>query len=174
MKFGHKKLYIGGELVNAQENNTREVICPGSGQAVATVAWAGRADAERALEAAQAGFKKWSKMTLHARNEWIAKLCTALQERESELREAVMYEMGKTYAQAGEDYESLINALEWYPQEMLHRRDEIIPDPDGTHAHQVVTEPAGVAVAYLAWNFPPTQPKLQNRPSLGHRLLSYH
>ena len=154
MKFGHKKLYIDGELVNAQEDNTREVICPGTGQAVGTVAWAGRADAERALEAAQAGFKKWSKMSIHARNQWIAKLRTALQERESELREAVMYEMGKTYAQAGEDYESLINALEWYPQEMLHRRDEIIPDPDGTHAHQVVAEPAGVAVAYLAWNFP--------------------
>ena len=154
MKFGHKKLYIGGELTNAQEDNTLEVICPGTGQAVATIAWAKRADAERALEAAQAGFRKWSKMSIHARHQWIDKLCIALKERESELREAVMYEMGKTYSQAGEDYESLINALKWYPQEMLHRRDEIIPDPDGTHAHQIVAEPAGVAVAYLAWNFP--------------------
>jgi len=154
MKFGHKKLYIGGALINAQENETLEVVCPGTEEAVATVAWASPSDAERALEAAQEGFKKWSKMSIHARNQWIDKLRMALEEQETELREAVMYEMGKTYSQAGEDFESLINALKWYPQEMLHRRDEIIPDPDGTHAHQVVAGPAGVVVAYLAWNFP--------------------
>ena len=74
--------------------------------------------------------------------------------KEDEIRKAVSYEMGKTYNQALEDYETVINALEWYPQEMLHRRDEILPDPDGTHTHQIVKQPAGVAVGYLAWNFP--------------------
>ncbi|MCF6333736.1 MAG: aldehyde dehydrogenase family protein, partial [Draconibacterium sp.] len=117
-------------------------------------AWAGKEASELAWNAEQAEFKKWSKMSINTRKMWMEKLRDALKLRENEIRESVMYEMGKTYNQAMEDYETVVNALEWYPQEMLHRRDEIIPDPDGTHAHQIIAKPAGVAVGYLAWNFP--------------------
>ncbi len=154
MDFGYKKLYIGGELVDAVDKSTKKVICPGTEEAVAEIAWGGAKDAELALEAAQMAFLKWSKMSLTTRKMWMDRLRDAVKEHEEVIRESVMYEMGKTYNQAMEDYETVVNALEWYPQEMLHRRDEIIPDPDGTHAHKIVKHPAGVAVGYLAWNFP--------------------
>jgi len=154
MKYGYKKMYIDGKLVDAVSGEKKEVICPGTGEAVAEVAWAGKDDGELALNAAQAAFKKWSKMSVNTRKMWMHKLRDAVILREHEIREAIMYEMGKTYNQAMEDYETVINSLEWYPQEMLHRCDEIIPDPDGTHTHQIVSKPAGVAVGYLAWNFP--------------------
>ncbi len=154
MDFGYKKLYINGELVDSADQKTKKVICPGTEEAVAEIAWAGKKDAELALEAAKIAFKKWSKMSVNMRKKWMDKLRDAVILREQEIRETVMYEMGKTYNQAMEDYETVVNALEWYPQEMLHRRDEIIPDPDGTHAHQIVKQAAGVAVGYLAWNFP--------------------
>jgi succinate-semialdehyde dehydrogenase/glutarate-semialdehyde dehydrogenase len=154
MDFGHKKLYIGGELVEATKGASREVICPGTGKAVATIAWAGKEDAEKALRAAKEGFKKWSQMSLTTRKMWMDKLVVAVKDKEQLIRESVMYEMGKTYNQAFEDYETVVKALEWYPQEMLHRRDEIIPDPDNTHVHRIISQPAGVAVGYLAWNFP--------------------
>ncbi len=147
-------MYINGELVDAVSGNKQSVICPGTGEVVGEIAWAGKEDAELALNAAKAAFKKWSKMSINTRKMWMEKFRDAVIAREHEIREAVMYEMGKTYNQAMEDYETVVNALEWYPQEMLHRRDEIIPDPDGTHAHQIVSQPAGVAVGYLAWNFP--------------------
>lgn len=154
MDYGYKKMYIDGKLVDSVTGSKEEVICPGTGEVVCEVAWGGKEDAELALNAAQAAFKKWSKMSVNTRKKWMDKLCKAVKEREHDIREAVMYEMGKTYNQAMEDYETVVNALEWYPQEMLHRRDEIIPDPDGTHTHHIVKQPAGVAVGYLAWNFP--------------------
>lgn len=154
MKFGYKKLYINGELCDAVSGEKKQVICPGTEEVVAEIAWAGKNDAELALNAAQAAFKKWSRMSINTRKMWMHKLRDAVIKHEHEIRESVMYEMGKTYNQAMEDYETVVNALEWYPQEMLHRRDEIIPDPDGTHAHQIIAKPAGVAVGYLAWNFP--------------------
>lgn len=154
MKFGYKKLYINGELRDAISGDKKQVICPGTEEAVAEISWAGKEDAELALNAAQAAFKKWSKMSLNTRKMWMDRLRDEVIKQEHEIRESVMYEMGKTYNQAMEDYETVINALEWYPQEMLHRRDEIIPDPDGTHSHQIIAKPAGVAVGYLAWNFP--------------------
>jgi len=147
-------MYINGKLIDSVASKKEQVICPGTGEVVGEIAWGGKDDAELALNAAQSAFKPWSKMSVNTRKMWMGKLREAIIKREHDIREAIMYEMGKTYNQAMEDYETVINALEWYPQEMLHRRDEIIPDPDGTHTHQIVTQPAGVAVGYLAWNFP--------------------
>jgi len=154
MNFGYHKLYIGGKLIDAVSGKRHTVICPADEEQVAEIAWAGSEDAELALQAAQKGFKYWSKLSLAERTEWMTKLRTAVLENEHELRAAMVYEMGKTYAGAWEDIEAVINGLEWYPAAMKNMRDEQIPDYENTHTHKMVHQPAGVAVAYLAWNFP--------------------
>ena len=82
------------------------------------------------------------------------KLREAVLENEHLLRSAIVYEMGKTYDAAWEDIEAVVNALDWYPNAMKNLRDEQIPDYENTHTHKMIQQPAGVAVAYLAWNFP--------------------
>ena len=152
--FGYKKLYINGELLDAENGQIEDVICPATGDSIAQIAKAGKADAEKALNAARKGFQYWSKLTLQERTEWMSKLRTAVLEKEHELRTAMVHEMGKNYAGAYEDIEALINALEWYPNAMKNLREEQIPDYENTHTHKMISKPAGVAVAYLAWNFP--------------------
>jgi len=152
--FGYKKLYINGELVDAVSGQKEDVICPATGEAIAQVAKAGKEDAEKALDAAQKGFKYWSKLSLAERTEWMTKLRTAVFEKEHELRTAMVHEMGKNYEGAYEDIEAVTNALEWYPGAMKNMREEQIPDYENTHTHKMISKPAGVAVAYLAWNFP--------------------
>tara|TARA_B100000767_G_scaffold274366_1_gene307115 strand:+ start:1519 stop:2973 length:1455 start_codon:yes stop_codon:yes gene_type:complete len=152
--FGYKKLYINGELLDSENGQIEDVICPATGDSIAQIAKAGKADAEKALNAARKGFQYWSKLTLQERTEWMSKLRTAVLEKEHELRTAMVHEMGKNYAGAYEDIEALINALEWYPNAMKNLREEQIPDYENTHTHKMISKPAGVAVAYLAWNFP--------------------
>ena len=152
--FGYKKLYINGELVDAVSGEKADVICPATGESIAQVALAGAADAHKALEAAQKGFKYWSKLPLVERTAWMTKLRAAILEKATELRSAMVHEMGKTYAGSAEDIEAIANALEWYPAAMKNRREEQIPDYENTHTHKMIEQPAGVAVAYLAWNFP--------------------
>lgn len=152
--FGYKKMYINGELVDAESKKRIEVVCPATGEIIAEVAQAGEADAEKALISAQAGFKYWSKLPLTERTAWMTKLRLAVLEKEAELRSAMVHEMGKTYGGAMEDIEAVANALEWYPAAMKNLRDEQIPDYENTHTHKMIQQPAGVAVAYLAWNFP--------------------
>lgn len=154
MDFGYHKLYIDGKLVDSVDGKRHSVICPANEEKVAEIAWAGKADAELALAAAQKGFKYWSSLSLVERTEWMLKLRTAVLEKEAELRSAMVHEMGKTYAGAWEDIEALINGLEWYPAAMKNLREEQIPDYENTHSHRMIQKPAGVAVAYLAWNFP--------------------
>jgi succinate-semialdehyde dehydrogenase/glutarate-semialdehyde dehydrogenase len=130
------------------------VISPGTEEAVAEIAWADRRDAEAALESARRGFESWSRLPMKERIGWMFRLRDAVMAKEEDLRLAVMYEMGKPWEATAEDYGTLVNALEWYAQEIRRTRDTILPDVDGTHRHEVVSQPLGVVAAFLAWNFP--------------------
>ena len=152
--FGYKKLYINGELIDSVSGEKAEVICPATGEVIAEVAKAGEKDALKALESAQAGFKYWSKLSLAERTIWMQKLRTAILAKEHELKTAMVHEMGKPYTGAAEDIEAIVNALDWYPNAMKNLREEQIPDYENTHTHKMISKPAGVVVAYLAWNFP--------------------
>lgn len=152
--FGYKRLYIAGELRDARDGARQTVICPGTEEPVAEVAWAGTTDAEEALAAAAKGFQQWSRLSLNDRTEWLHKLRSAVQEKQDLLRDSVMHEMGKPWEATQEDFDTVVSALSFYPDEMLRMRGELLPDADGTFDHQIVYEPAGVVVAILAWNFP--------------------
>ncbi len=152
--FGYKKLYIDGKLVDAESGEKEDVVCPATGGVIAQIAKAGKADAEKALLSAEKGFKYWKSLSLADRTKWMLKLRDAILENEHQLRTAMVHEMGKTYAGSQEDIDRLTEALEWYPSAMQNLREEQIPDHDNTHTHKMISQPAGVAVAYLAWNFP--------------------
>ncbi len=152
--FGYKKLYIDGELIDSENGEREDVVCPATGEVIAQIAKAGKADAEKALLSAQKGFNYWKRLSLAERTKWMLKLRDAILENEHDLRTAMVHEMGKTYAGSQEDIDRLTEALEWYPNAMQNLREEQIPDHDNTHTHKMISQPAGVAVAYLAWNFP--------------------
>ncbi|MFR9611443.1 MAG: aldehyde dehydrogenase family protein [Rikenellaceae bacterium] len=154
MNFGYKKMYIDGQLCDSVAGTTKDIISPATGEVIATLAIASKEDTELALVSAQKGFDYWSKLSIAERNEWIYKLRAAIIERQDEIHYAVMYEMGKTWESADEDINMLIDALDYYANEILRYRSEMLPDIAGTHAHMLVHEPRGVAVGILAWNFP--------------------
>ena len=154
MKFGHKRLYIDGQLVDSKGGGTYEVICPADEQAVASIAWANEEDTLWALESAQAGFEYWSSLALEERLDWISKLREKLIENRDLLRTSIMYEMGKVWEGTDEDLTSIINSLEFYSEEIKRRVDIPIRDREGTHSHRVIFQPLGVVVAFLAYNFP--------------------
>lgn len=154
MRFGHKKLYIDGKLTEAADDQTYEVISPATETAIATIAWAQKQDTEQALLAAQKGFDLWSTMPLNERVQWIEKLRDKLLENSDLLRESIMYEMGKVWEGTAEDLTSITDSLKFYAEEIKKREDIPIADKEGTHTHRLVSQPLGVVVAFLAYNFP--------------------
>lgn len=151
MKFD-KKMYIAGELTDGQ--GTVDVVNPATDERVATVPTAGMADADRALEAARDAFSVWSRTSIAERQAWMLKLRQAVIDNEDHLRECIHYEMGKPWASTQEDVDSLKNSLQFYAEEITRIHDTSFADRAGTHAHRLVHEPVGVALAFLAWNFP--------------------
>lgn len=154
MNFGHKKLYIDGQLIEASNGKTFDVICPASETPIASISWAGKEDTQRALNAAQKGFEVWSKLPLNDRLSWINKLRDKILENRDLLRESIMYEMGKVWEGTDEDLTSLTDSLKYYSEEIKKRDDIPLADKEGTHDHRIVTQPLGVVVAFLAYNFP--------------------
>ena len=154
MDFGYKKLYLDGKLVDSHSQNTKEIICPGTEKSIGKISWAQIEDAQNALSAAQEGFKSWSKTSIDTRIEWMEKLRLAIIQKEEILRSAVMGEMGKTWDNTQEDFKSITDSLKYYSEEILKVKDVDIVDLDGTHTHTLISQPLGVVVAFLAYNFP--------------------
>ncbi|MBB6461956.1 aldehyde dehydrogenase family protein [Flammeovirga kamogawensis] len=154
LKFGKKKLYINGELVDGANNDIAYATCPHDNEPIAQVAQATLEDTERALETAEAGFKIWSKLPLEERLAWIDKLRNKLLENSDLLRTAVSFEMGKTWEATAEDIGSITDSLKFYADEMRVKEGFSIEDRAGTHTHRMVYQPLGVVTAFLAWNFP--------------------
>ncbi|WP_373634809.1 aldehyde dehydrogenase family protein [Yoonia sp. SS1-5] len=147
-----KKMYIAGELTDGQ--GTVDVLNPANDQLVASVPTAGIDDADRALAAARDAFPMWSRTSIAERQMWMHKLRDAVIANEDHLRDCMHHEMGKPWGNTQEDFDSLKNSLEFYADEIARIHDTAVADRAGTHTHRLVHEPAGVALAFLAWNFP--------------------
>ena len=146
------KMYLGGTLVDGQ--GVIEVTNPATEDHAASVAAAGLDDVQQALEVARGAFPAWSKTSIAARQAWMRKLRDEVIANEDYLRTCIHYEMGKPWAQTQEDFDSLKNSLAFYAEEIARFHDFGLADRAGTHSHRMVYEAAGVAVAFLAWNFP--------------------
>ncbi|WP_298961521.1 NAD-dependent succinate-semialdehyde dehydrogenase [uncultured Roseibium sp.] len=146
------KMYLGGALVEG--HGTIEVANPATEEPVATVAAAGREDVQRALENARNAFPSWSRTSIFERQQWMAKLRNEVIQHEDYLRTYIHHELGKPWASTQEDFDSLKNSLQFYSEEIVRFHDYGLADRAGTHTHTMVHEAAGVAVAFLAWNFP--------------------
>lgn len=146
------RMYIEGTLVDGE--GTIDVINPATETHVARVAAAGLADADRALEAARAAFPAWARTPITERQRWMHRLRDAVIANEEHLRDCIHHEMGKAWGDTKEDFDLLERALGFYAEEIARIHDVGLADRSGTHVHRLVHEPVGVALAYLAWNFP--------------------
>jgi succinate-semialdehyde dehydrogenase/glutarate-semialdehyde dehydrogenase len=146
------QIYIDGALTNG--SGRKEVINPATEEHIATVTTAGFEDVERTLQAAKSAFPGWAATSITDRQMWMRRLRDEVIAHEEFLRECVHNEMGKPWAQTHEDWDRLVASLDFYAEEIARILDYGLIDRAGTHAHRMVYEPAGVAVAYLAWNFP--------------------
>ncbi len=154
MDFGKKKLYIDGQLQASSSGRYQDIVCPGDETVIGQLAWASNEDTSKALESAKNGFEYWSGLSIEQRHTWINLLRDRIIDNQELLRNSVMYEMGKTWEGTEEDITSLINSLDFYAIEIKNRVDIPIEDREGTHTHKIISQPLGVVVAFLAYNFP--------------------
>jgi succinate-semialdehyde dehydrogenase/glutarate-semialdehyde dehydrogenase len=145
-------MYIDGQAYNS--GVTEEVINPATDSVIASIQVANEEVAQKALNSAKRAEKTWGKTTLSERVQWMKKLRQAFIDHEEQLRLCVHMEAGKTWDGTQEDFDLLINSLEFYSEEVQRYQPSQLVDADGDFVHTLNYKPVGVVVAYLSWNFP--------------------
>ena len=111
-------------------------------------------DARDAVEAAYAFFPTWSAVPAEQRAEFAFRVASIIRDRKYEFNAWLVYESGKTWAEAEGDVSEAIDFCEYYAREALSLAH---PDPlvqlNGER-DEMVYLPLGVGVIIPPWNFP--------------------
>src|SRR5215218_7073726 len=92
------KNFVGGELVDAVEGGTMEVLNPATGEAIAEVPRGSAADVERAVDAARKALPDWLDKTPKNRMDLLLKLADLIDEHADELVLLESQNVGKPMA----------------------------------------------------------------------------
>lgn len=147
-------LYIDGRWCEADSGGTIDVINPATEELFCQVARCGRAETQRAVEAADKALKCWRALTPYQREVPLRKTGELIRQRVEEIARTLTMEQGKPLAEAR--LEVLANAtfFEWYAEEGTRLYGEIVPSHFGHKRLFVFHQPIGVCAMISPWNFP--------------------
>lgn len=153
---GKKKLYINGEFVESASNKTFDTPNPATGETLATVYEADKADIDRAVKAARAAFESgpWSKMSASARGQLMYKLAELMEEHKEELAQLETLDNGKPIKETSQaDIPLAIDHMRYYAGWATKIVGQTIP-VNGQYFNYTRHEPIGVVGQIIPWNFP--------------------
>jgi aldehyde dehydrogenase (NAD+) len=155
------KLFIDGEFVDAQDGKTFETIDPGTGLPFATVAQAGKADAEAAIAAARRAFDSgaWSGLDMAARIAKLQDFADQISQQGVRMVATECMDAGQIvgYAKIIVMWASLLlRNLATYAATKFPLEEEILASGNAFAPGREFTrrEPVGVCVGIVPWNFP--------------------
>ncbi|MBV8811411.1 MAG: L-glutamate gamma-semialdehyde dehydrogenase [Acidobacteriaceae bacterium] len=111
-------------------------------------------DAKDAIEAASAYFPIWAEMPMAQRAEYLVRIAEVIRRRKYEFDAWLVYEAGKTWAEAEADVSEAIDFCEYYARQALKLAK---PDPLvqlSGERDELTYLPLGVGVIIPPWNFP--------------------
>ena len=161
------KNFIGGEWVPADSGEVYEVTNPANpSEVLGTTPKSGKAEAERAIEAAAEAAPGW-KATLPAeRGAILSKAADILESRTDELAELMAREVGKPMVESRAEVARAAAIFRYYGSEGW-RLDGIMPPSTRPGIHiSSAREPLGVVALITPWNFPLAIPTWKMAPAL--------
>jgi succinate-semialdehyde dehydrogenase/glutarate-semialdehyde dehydrogenase len=158
MAYLDTQLFINGEWHNAADGRSLAVQNPATGEEIGRVAHAGRADLDRALEAAQRGFETWRDFTPAARSKIMRAAAGLMRERADAIAQLLTLEQGKPLAEARGEALAAADIIDWFAEEGFRVYGRLVPHRTNIAIRQmVVKDPVGPVAAFTPWNFPINQ-----------------
>ncbi|WP_127900359.1 NAD-dependent succinate-semialdehyde dehydrogenase [Solirhodobacter olei] len=160
-------LYIDGQWRPGAEGARFDVLNPATEEVLASVASAELADADAALDAAQAAFVEWSARTPRQRSEVLRKAWELMTARLEDFARLITLENGKARADAMGEATYAAEFFRWFAEEAV-RADGLITHAPASGARIVVQhKPAGIAVLVTPWNYPAAMGTRKIAPALA-------
>lgn len=151
------QLFIDGEWTDGSGSESEEVYNPATGSVLGRVPHATIEDLDRALAAAERGFKVWSAKTTDERGTILHRAAALVRERADSIARTMTLEQGKPFAMARGEAFGAGKLLDIYAEEAKRHYGRIIPF-DADSELTVIHQPIGPVAAFVPWNFPAGSP----------------
>lgn len=160
-------LYINGQWRPGARGARFDVINPADEQVLASVASAELADADAALDAAEAAMADWAARTPRARSEVLRRAWELMTARLEDFARLITLENGKARADAMGEATYAAEFFRWFAEEAV-RADGMITQAPASGARIIVQhKPAGLAVLVTPWNYPAAMGTRKIAPALA-------
>ena len=146
--------YIDGSWVAADSGEQITVLNPATGEAIGDIPRLGKAETERAIDAADAALPAWRALTAQERADLLMKWHDLMLEHQQDLAMLMTFEQGKPLKEAGGDIAYAASFLRWFAEEARRVYGETIPAANANQRIVVAKQPVGVVGAITPWNFP--------------------
>ncbi|MEW6225543.1 MAG: aldehyde dehydrogenase family protein [Chloroflexota bacterium] len=148
------RMVIGGDLAEAAQGRTFEVVEPHRGTLVATVPAGGAEDVDRAVVAAQGAFDgEWSRLSAADRGRLMLRFAQVVRDHEEGLSQLESRQIGKPISGARWEVGQVAKVLEFYAGATTKIHGATIPVARPGFDF-TLREPIGVVGLIVPWNFP--------------------
>src|SRR6266481_1444532 len=162
-----KRIYIDGKWCAADSGKTLGVINPATEEVLEEIAYGGRAETKRALEAAAKAMPGWMKLTAWDRAKVLKKTAELMRERADVIARTLTMEQGKPLAESKAEILHSADTFEWFAEEGKRAYGQVIPNSAPGKRHVTLKHPVGVVGAIGPWNFPITLQSRKIAPALA-------
>ncbi|MCG0314886.1 MAG: aldehyde dehydrogenase family protein [Calditerricola sp.] len=148
-------LFINGQHVESESGEYFDTYNPATGEVIAKVAKATRADVDKAVAAARNALEngKWARYPASRRAQILNRIAAIMRERFDELCKLEVLNSGKALSAAKGQVMQAIEDFELYAAAALAFEGSTKPVPKGFF-HYTVKEPVGVCAQIVPWNYP--------------------
>ncbi len=157
MAYSDVSLFIDGAWSAAGAGPAIDILNPATGDRIGAVSNATRGDLDKALAAAERGFKVWSKVSAFERYKIMRKAAEILRSRADAIAELMTIEQGKPLVQSRLETLNGADLIDWYAEEGRRAYGRIVPARASGVRQMVVKTPVGPVAAFTPWNFPINQ-----------------
>jgi betaine-aldehyde dehydrogenase len=159
---------INGELVDASDGRTSDLISPVTGQVYSRAPLSSAGDVDKAMGAASTAFESWKNSTPKERQLALLKFADALEARGDELVAIECENTGKPIAMTtSEELPPMVDQIRFFAgaARVLEGRatGEYMPD----HTSSIRREPIGVCAQVTPWNYPAMMAVWKFAPALA-------
>src|SRR6516162_1421635 len=122
-----RRMYIDGKWTDADNGRTLGVINPATEEVLEEIAYGGRAETRRALEAAARAMPAWMKLTAWDRAKVLKKTADLMRERCDAIARTLTLEQGKPLPEAKAEILHSADTFEWFGEEGKRAYGQVIP-----------------------------------------------
>lgn len=162
-----QQAFVAGKWCDADHQQTSKILNPATLEVIGTVPNMGKAEAERAIEAAKEAWPLWKNKTAKDRSIILKKWFDLIISNADELAFILTSEQGKPLAEAKGEILYAASFIEWFAEEAKRVYGDIIPSPYQDARIVVNKQPIGVVAAITPWNFPAAMITRKVAPALA-------